>query len=335
MLYACSDHADHAHDHSSMQGQMPSLARSNDNKLFMVYGHGDSILYSSLNDTNFSTPALVGLLPHLAASHSRGPQVAATSNGLAVIACNEAGDIFSYQMNGVGWSQGVKVNDVDTVAKEGLMSLAADGDNVYAVWLDLRSKNNQVYGARSADGGKTWSKNILVYASPDTTVCECCKPSVAVQGNNVYVMFRNWLDGNRDMYLIRSADGGNSFGNAEKLGKGSWALDGCPMDGGSLAVKSNGNVETVWRRENSVYTCVPGGEEKQIGEGKSCTIAVAGNKNVYAWTESGEVVVVLPDGKKEVLGKGKFPALKVIDNKRLICVWQQDKGIRHASLLIP
>ena len=332
ILYACSDHA--GHDHASMQGQMPSLARDNANKLFMVYGKGDSILYASLNDSNFSTPAVAGVLPHLAASHARGPQVAATSSGLAVIACNHEGDIFSYQMNEQGnWSPGVKVNDVDTVAKEGLMALAADGGNVFAVWLDMRSKYNQVYGARSNDGGKTWSKNILIYASPDTTGCECCKPSVAMNGNNVYVMFRNWIDGNRDMYFIRSTDFGNTFGDAEKLGKGSWALDGCPVDGGGLAINNNGNIETIWRREDNIYTCEPGGIEKQIGQGKSCTISDAGGKNVYAWTENGEVVCVLPKGKK-VLGKGKLPVLKALDDKRVVCVWENEKQIHHTILAL-
>jgi hypothetical protein len=46
----------------------------------------------------------------------------------------------------------------------------------------------------------------MIYTSPDSTVCECCKPNVAMKGNNVYVMFRNWLHGNRDLYLIQSSD---------------------------------------------------------------------------------------------------------------------------------
>ena len=71
------------------------------------------------------------------------------------------------------------MNDPDTTAKEGLMALSADKENVFAVWLDLRgNKRNKIYGAKSIDGGKTWSKNIMIYTSPDTTVCECCKPSV-------------------------------------------------------------------------------------------------------------------------------------------------------------
>jgi hypothetical protein len=57
----------------------------------------------------------------------------------------------------------------------------------------------------------------MIYASPDTTVCECCKPSVAMKGNSVYVMFRNWLNGNRDLYLIQSSDNGNTFRQVQKI----------------------------------------------------------------------------------------------------------------------
>jgi Neuraminidase (sialidase) len=95
----------------------------------------------------------------------------------------------------------------------------------------LRDKHNKIFGAKSTDGGKTWGKNIMIYASPDTTVCECCKPSVVMKGNNIYVMFRNWLNGNRDLHIIQSTDIGLNFGQAQKLGAGSWTLNGCPMDG--------------------------------------------------------------------------------------------------------
>ena len=103
----------------------------------------------------------------------------------------------------------------------------------------------------------------MIYTSPDSTVCECCKPSVVMKNNNVYVMFRNLLNGNRDLYLIQSADGGNSFGEAQKLGTGSWQLDGCPMDGGGIAVNDNGEVQTVWRRKNKIFAAAPGNSEKR------------------------------------------------------------------------
>ena len=315
------------------KGQMPNACIDSNGNLHLVFGNGDSIMYSSSMDQgkSFSRPVLVSMLPHLAASHMRGPQIAISSNGLTIMACNNAGNIFSYKKaNSEDWQTAGRVNDVDTVAKEGLMALNGNGQIAYAVWLDLRDKHNKIFGAKSTDGGLTWSRNILVYASPDTTVCECCKPSVAVNGNNVHVMFRNWINGNRDIYLIQSNDGGITFSNAQKLGNGSWALNGCPMDGGGLFVKDN-FVQTVWNRKGTIYACEPGKPEKEIGRGRSCTIETMDGKNIYAWTEKGEVVCLLPQ-TKTVIGKGGSPVLKAINKEKVMCIWENENQIYSTTL---
>lgn len=325
----------HSKTNITMAGQMPSITVDNSNNVHLVYGTGDSLMYSiSVNGGNsFEEPSLIAVLPGLAASHTRGPQVAVSSAGLVVTACNDSGNIFSYRKSGSQpWQKAGRVNDKDTVAKENLMALAADGDNAYAVWLDLRDGFNEIYGAASNDGGATWSANKLVYASPDSTVCECCKPTVAIQGSHVYVMFRNWLKGNRDLYLIQSADAGKSFGQAQKLGKRSWPLNGCPMDGGGLVVDKNGNPETVWMREGKIFTCGPGKPEKEMGRGRSCSIANADGKNIYAWIENGEVVLVNAQGIRKNLGKGQTPVIRILKHGDVICVWEHEKQI-HSLLL--
>jgi hypothetical protein len=316
-------------------GQMPNVIRDKEGVLHLVYGSGDSImyLYSKDGGKSFSKTSLIYTLPKLAASHTRGPQIAITSTGLLVTACTSMGNIFSFVKAGSGnWKLTGKVNDRDTIAKENLMALSADGANVFAVWLDLRDGHNKIFGARSSDGGKSWSKNILVYTSPDKTVCECCKPSVVMQGNNVYVMFRNWLNGNRDLYLITSHNVGKSFSKAEKLGKGSWPLNGCPMDGGAIALDKKGNPVTVWNRKGIIYTSEPGAEEREVGKGRSCTMKTVDSENVYAWLENGEVVVLKQGGQKISLGKGIQPVLEPIDDKRIICIWENDKQINSSII---
>lgn len=172
----------------------------------------------------------------------------------------------------------------------------------------------------------------MIYASPDTTVCECCKPSVEIKGNNVYVMFRNWLNGNRDLYLIQSTDGGITFDQAQKLGNGSWALNGCPMDGGGFAINKNGNPETVWNRKGVIYGCEPGKDEQKSGEGRGCTIESVDGKNVYALVENGEVIVLKPQGTKKNLGKGQSPIIKAINKEHILCIWENDKQIHKIIL---
>ena len=316
-------------------GQMPNAVVDKSGTIHLVFGSGDSILYSYSSDKGktFSSPSLIAELPKLTAAHTRGPQIAATSSGIVVTACNNPGDIFSYQKDRSGkWIPTGRINDVDTMAKENLMALAADGDLVVAVWLDLRNKSNQIVGAKSVDGGKTWLKNQLVYASPDTTVCGCCKPAVAVKGNNVYVMFRNWLKGNRDLYLVQSSDAGNSFAQAQKLGTGSWALNGCPMDGGGLAINKNGIPETVWNRKGEIYACEPGKQETDLGKGRNCSIETVNGKNVYAWINDNDVIIKKSQSMEKNLGKGQLPIIKAVNNEHILCIWENDKQIHKAIL---
>lgn len=317
-------------------GRMPNMITNKKGNVHITYGTGDSIMYvfSTNQGKSFSSPQLVAVLPRLFATAMRGPQIAITNKRVLITACTTAGNLFCYTKEASGkWTKATKINVMDEVAKEGLMSLSADGENAYAVWLSAKvPKGQNVFGAKSIDGGKTWSKNRLVYASPDNTVCECCKPSVVIKGKHVYVMFRNWLNGYRDLYLTESINGGNSFKQAQKLGMGSWKLNGCPMDGGGLTVNKNGIPQTVWRREGKIYTSTPGSVEKEIGQGRNCTIETVNNKNVYAWTENGEIVLMKAQGQKKVLGKGSLPVVKAINNEHIICVWENDKQI-HGSIV--
>ena len=221
----------------------------------------------------------------------------------------------------------MRVNDIDTVAKENLMALAADGKMTYAIWLDLRDKFNRIYGSGSSDGGRSWSRNILVYASPDTTVCECCKPSLVMMHNRIYAMFRNNLQGKRDLYLVQSEDGGSSFGQAYKLGWGTWALDACPMDGGGMVLNKKGFPETVWNRKGIIYACSPGKEERALGHGRNCSLESLEDQAIYAWVEKGNVVILKPDGSKENLGRGQQPILKKVGKNQVLCVWENENHI--------
>jgi len=318
-------------------GQMPAITKDCHQNIHLVYGSGDSILYTFSNNkgASFAAPQLVGILPGLVAYATRGPQITTTNNGIAIIAVNREGNIFSYTKEAAGkWIKAGRVNDIDTTNKEGFLGLSSDGQHtLFAIWLDVRgTDHNQVYGARSVDGGKSWQKNLLIYASPDGHVCECCKPSVAMEGNNVFVMFRNWLRGNRDLYLIQSQNAGQTFGTAQKLGNGSWQLNACPMDGGSLAINNEGDVETVWRRKSVIYACEPGKAEKALGEGKGCTITIANGKNMYAWSAGGNITCLLPDGTAKIIGKGNLPLLKSVSNNEVVCVWENNKQIESTLI---
>jgi hypothetical protein len=72
--------------------------------------------------------------------------------------------------------------------------------------------------------------------------------------------------------------------------------------------------------------------EKEIGEGRSCSIETINNKNIYAWTEKGNVIFMKPDGLKINLGKGSLPLLKTLNNEQVICVWEHEKQIQSSVI---
>ena len=100
LLSAFSSKTDRSNDRLLALGQMPNLASDRFKILHLVYGNGDSIFYSHSagNGSNFAKPVLVAVLPHLAASHTRGPQIAVGDNGLLITACTNEGNIFSYKI---------------------------------------------------------------------------------------------------------------------------------------------------------------------------------------------------------------------------------------------
>ena len=285
----------------------------------LTYGAGDAIYFTGSRDAGktWSKPVTVAEQGKLSLGTRRGPRVAVTKDVIVVTAITGEkgrgadGDVMSWRSvdHGATWSTPTKVNDVAASAREGLHSLAAGGRNIlFATWLDLRERGTKLYGSVSKDGGRTWSPNRLVYQSPSGSVCECCHPTAVVDSEGVIgVMFRNSLDGNRDMYLVRSTDGGATFGPAAKLGSGSWKLNACPMDGGSLVLGPNASSISVWRREGNLYLS-NGSDEALLGPGRQPVITRTSKGTFIAWSEGKSIrwKEVRDNGARTLAEEGTF-----------------------------
>jgi hypothetical protein len=262
----------------------------------------------------------------------RGPQLATAGTTTLIAAVDKQGNLFSWRTgrNGKAWEGPVRINDADTVAKEGFVALVpGKGNRFFAFWNDLRTGNNQIYGALSADGGKTWEKSKRVYSSLDSTICECCKVSAASdRQGRLYVMWRNQLAGYRDMYLLPLNEQLEPTAAAAKLGSGTWKLEGCPMDGGNLSVDAQGKVTTAWMREGKVFVSRPGEPEQLIGPGRNPVATVHPQGRVVAWNTREEVLLLTGAAEKPVsLGKGSYPQVALHgDGTRVVACWEGDKG---------
>jgi hypothetical protein len=304
----------------------------------VAWGSGNTILFAKSADggRRFGTPVKVAEAGMISLGMHRGPRIAMTPSAIVISAVYGAkgrgadGDLLAFRSTdgGATWSKGVRVNDRAAAAREGLHAMAADGEFVYAVWLDDRDGGKELYGASSSDGGATWSGNRRIYHSPDGHICECCHPSLAVRagGREIYAMFRNWLGGSRDLYLATSVDGGMSF-EARKLGEGTWPLNACPMDGGGLAVDSKGPL-TVWRRDSTVFMARPGSPEIKVGTGKDPALA----GDTVLWSAADGLHMKHGAGKSVLLdASGAYPSAAG-DANVTIAAWEDHGGIRIEML---
>jgi len=316
-------------------GQQPQVAVDNGGIVRIVFGQKDKIFCAtSINGgLKFSQPVLVAVVPKMHLGMSRGPQIASSANYSVITSQDELGNIHWYRLkNSSGeWKAMGVVNDLKGSAPEGLMGLAADKkDNFYAVWLDTRAGGgNNICFSTLFDKATAWSKNRLVYRSPDKLVCGCCKPNIAVRGREVAIMFRNWLNGSRDLYLLKSADSGASFAPAQKLGVDEWKLNGCPMDGGGIMVDQSNLIRTTWQRKGIIYYAEPGKPEVYIGKGRNCAIAGNDANTVLTFQDNDTVEAVMLKNKNEViLGKGGFLKAAELPANKVIYVWEQGDQIR-------
>jgi hypothetical protein len=323
--------------------RQPQAAVAPGGRVYVTFGVEDEVYCTSSADggRSFPRPVKVGEAGVMALGMRRGPRVAATAQAVVIAAvCGKAGkgrdgDVVAWRSTDEGrtWQGPVRVNAVVSSAREGLHGLAAGPGNRFAcVWLDLRADKSQVYLTVSEDGGATWQPDRLVYASPDGNVCQCCQPSVVFdpQGG-LHVLWRNLLGGARDMFVTSSTDGGRTFGPARKLGRGTWDLNQCPMDGGGLAADAQGRLTAIWMRKKELFRTTAAEPEARLGPGEQGW-AAPGPGGVYlVWITArpGRVMALSPGQQRPVrlAERGADPVVAgpLQGNGPVFAVWEEGK----------
>ena len=325
---------------ASFAGVQPQLAAGG-GAIYLTFAAGNAISVARSTDggATFAAPVVLPAAGRLALGKRRGPRVAATAQAVIVAAVAGArgggadGDLILYRSTDQGrtWAAPIVVDDVPGAAREGMHGLAANASGlVVLAWLDLRQKGTRIFAAVSRDHGATWSPDRLVYASPSGSVCECCHPSVAVADDGrIAIMFRNQVDGRRDMYVVESRDG-TAFGPAMKQGRGSWPLEACPMDGGAIAAGA-GVTDAVWRREATVYATVTrapsaaADAEVELGPGRDPVVARSDRRVDMAWTGPDGIVLRPAGGAPTPIGPGGFASIVALPAHTVVAYEHQGR----------
>ncbi len=156
--------------------------------------------------------------------------------------------------NGNSWLADTRLTN-DT-ASSIIASIAVNGSNIHVVWTDMRNGSEDVYYKNSNDNGVSWSKDVaLTNYSGNST-----KPSIAINGLDINVVWYDNRDGNVDIYYKHSDDGGNNWDADENLSNnsGSSYLPSIAISNSILHVVwfdfTDGNREIYYKQYDPIIT---------------------------------------------------------------------------------
>jgi hypothetical protein len=196
--------------------------------------------------------------PSIIVSHNGSfdvPSVAASGNNVYVVwkeSSLNASDIW-YRRSTDG---GASFGDIVSLRNKTTGSLfepaiAASGNNVYVMWVESIAGGGvwDILYTRSTDSGASFGDIVNL---TENTASDGEETAIAASGNNVYVSWSNFPNGNADILYKKSTNGGASFGATKNLSN-------TTEDSREPAVAvSENNVYVVWREREST---TPGNQE--------------------------------------------------------------------------
>jgi len=148
---------------------------------------------------------------------------------------------FSYRPFGGAWGPGLRVDDDPGTANAEYPAIAVDlAGNAYAIWLDSRSGNRDVYSAFYPSGGY-WQANTRVDDASGST--DVHYPDIVAEKNgDVHAVWQDERNGNRDIYYSYRPYGYfwglNARVDTDTGSSNAWQP--------SLAVDEAGNLYALW-----------------------------------------------------------------------------------------
>jgi len=255
-----------------------------------------------LPDTDFERP------PGADAA-AAAPELAVAPDGSALLAWEsrlhgEPDVLFSRRDPGAGgrWlDPPVRLDGDAPGAARSLEPRLATGPagRVYAVWQDGRWGRDAVVFVRSTDGGRRWSEATRLGAARDAA---SSMASLAVAAEDVWVAWEDLRDGDRDIRVARSRDGGVTWSEDERVeaDEPGRAASYHPQlvaweDGGLLVVwwdERDGLADLYVRRRDAAGAWAP---EIRLDPGepgatpsRDARVAADGDRVLIAWREGGD-----------------------------------------------
>ena len=162
-------------------------------------------------------------------------------------------------------------------------------NNIYNVWSDNLSGNNEIFIAVSTNGGKSFTDPKNISNNPGSSE----NPVIAVSGNAVYVVWSESTSDTNEILFVKRTDAGNNFTVPENISNNAGS-----SENPSIAVSGN-NVYVAWSNSASNSEIlfikstnsgnnftVPKNISNNPGSSENPVIAVSGNAVYVAWSDN-------------------------------------------------
>ena len=209
-------------------------------------------------------------------------------------------EIYYKRSTDAGVSWGADVRMTNNTNNSYSPSVAVSGSAVHVVWYDRPDGNWEIYYKRSTDAGVSWGTNTRLTING----ADSYDPSIAVSGLFVNVVWKDYREGNDEIYYKRSTDGGVNWGADTRL------TNNIDNSAGPSVTVSGSVVHVVWmdNRDGNLEIYYKRSSDAGVSWGTDTRLT---NNSFYSFTPSaagsGSVVHVVwcdyRDGNPEIYYK--------------------------------
>ena len=201
------------------------------------------------------------------------------------------------QDKGESWQQSPNPAGNNDGSQAHIDLIADQLGNFHVVWLEDPEENGHqsLRYAQSTDSGKQWSQPVTL----DGSSCSCCPNTFALSPKNeLSILYRDMTP--RDMSLMQSSDGGQTWQGISTVGDFRWNFNGCPHTGGGLKYVEHVDAAQL---HSIVWTGI---------EDKPGLYHLSSNNNGQTWTIPTKL------GEKAIHGD-----IAVHDSRNITAIWNE------------
>lgn len=169
-------------------------------------------------------------------SSQDGPEIAVKGDTVYVVFSSSATNFSSIMMirsfdGGVSFSDTIRAseNSPQQICRMGNIAINKFGNPVISYMkYSLNFSNPKQMVRTSNDYGLTFNTAVEASFNTPEEPCECCKSSLIVKDENIFLLFRNNENNKRNSHVAKSNNNGLSFDLVNDIDDFDWVLNACP-----------------------------------------------------------------------------------------------------------